>query len=1120
MKCDFCGRNNHEINNCFFYKRHNQKKNDEERSIQTAIKETSKHIAFMCSTDDENQSKCDANEIKFLLDSGATDHLVNSLDFFTFIEDLKPPSKITIAKRGEYIMATKRGNMELVSNHGMNVKLEGVLYTPELPQNVISVKRLQKKGLTITFEKDETVTIKLGSKPIVSGISEHNLTSIVFKRSANRCMHTNVAQATNSDELWHERLGHIHGLKFSQLKNLRLHNDINILKSVNPINKVCEACVFAKQARLPFAKCRNREHVNRPLFAVHTDVCGPIKPSTIDEKNYFVTFIDEYTHYVTVYLMSKKSDVFTYFKDFAAKSENHFNSKIAYLYCDNGTEYLSNEMKAYCVEKGIQYHLTVPHTPQQNSIAERMNRTLLEKARSMIFGAKLNKELWGEAVLTAAYLINMSPTKALLETETPYELWHNRKPNIGHLRIFGCTAYVLNKNPRSKLDEKSYKGILVGYNYNGYKILDIERNKVIVARDVTFDEMNYMNTRPSIEIETHTEQSSENLINEQNLNIDRTINNDDNQNVTNSQQINEKNEIENVLLRRSERIKKNPTISYKNMANGNNCYFALDKPSYYSIEEQCYYTFAQSVDNNIPESYDEIQCRNDRNQWEQAIKDELNSLHENNTWNIVPLPNNKNIVDCKWVFSIKNDSDGNLTKYKARLVAKGFSQKYLLDYDETFAPVARITTFRMMMAFAIQNDLLVHQMDVKTAFLNGELSEEIYMKIPEGVTGNENHVCKLNKALYGLKQSARCWFEKFEQVLKQHGFESSDADKCLFILNNGDITKNIYVILYVDDVIIITFEIERMNRFKEYLSDQFNMKDMNEAQFFLGIKISRQNGKMIMSQSAYLKSVLKRFAMNECNSISTPLADKLNYKELNSDEHCDAPCRNLIGCLMYAMLCTRPDLCVALNLLSRFQNKNNKELWQSLKRILRYIRGTLHVCLTYKRNGEAKPLTGFVDSDWAGDEIDRKSTTGYLFKLYNNTISWNSKRQQSVATSSTEAEYMALYEGVKEACWLRSILSNIKLNLNEPTIIYEDNNGCIAIANNPTDHKRTKHIDIKYHFIRDKIQEKLIALEYISTGEQQADMFTKALAAVKFGLNRDKIGLQAIEMHDQNACQQ
>lgn len=406
----------------------------------------------MCLTDASNNEKHGSSEqIEFWLDSGSTDHLVNVLDGFQSIEDLDEPYKITIAKRGEYISATKRGNMKLISNLGVPVTLENVLYSPEIPQNLLSTKRMQNKGMTIIFESNGGVTVKKGSITVLTGISRHNLISVVFTKTINRYIHVNVAQTTvDCDQLWHERLGHIHDLKFQQLKANRLHTDIDILKSVNPIREVCEACVFAKQTRRPFAKERDRSHVNRPLFAIHTDVCGPITPTTIDNKNYFVTFIDEFTHYTTVYLMSKKSDVFTFLKDFIAKSENHFNLKVAYLYCDNGKEYLTNDLKSYFTEKGKRYHLTVPHTPQQNSIAERMNRTLVEKARSMIYGAELNKELWGEAILTATYLLNRIPTRAISLKKTPYELWHNKQPNIKHLRIFGCTVYVLIKSARSK----------------------------------------------------------------------------------------------------------------------------------------------------------------------------------------------------------------------------------------------------------------------------------------------------------------------------------------------------------------------------------------------------------------------------------------------------------------------------------------------------------------------------------------------------------------------------------------------------------------------------------------------------------------------------------------------
>jgi Integrase core domain. len=232
------------------------------------------------------------------------------------------------------------------------------------------------------------------------------------------------------------------------------------------------------------------------LFVVHSDVCGQITPSTIDDKNYFVTFIDEFTHYGVTYLLENKSGVFSVFKDYSAKSETHFNLKIENLYCDNGREYLSKEMKDYCVQKGISYHFTVPHTPELNGVAERMNRTIIERARAMIHSVELGKEFWGEAVLTAMKLINISPTKALKVDKTPFEMWHGRKPTLKYLKVFGSTVYVHNKTRKSKFDEKSWKGILVGYEPNGYKVWDIEKGRFATVRDVIVDEVNYLKTRP------------------------------------------------------------------------------------------------------------------------------------------------------------------------------------------------------------------------------------------------------------------------------------------------------------------------------------------------------------------------------------------------------------------------------------------------------------------------------------------------------------------------------------------------------------------------------------------------------------------------------------------------
>ena len=478
------------------------------------------------------------------------------------------------------------------------------------------------------------------------------------------------------------------------------------------------------------------------------------------------------------------------------------------------------------------------------------------------------------------------------------------------------------------------------------------------------------------------------------------------------------------------------------------------------------------------------------------------------------------MVDNKWVFTIKPDELGNPARYKARVVARGFTQQYLIDYNETFAPVARIASFRLLLAFANQFNLLVHHMDVKTAFLNGKLKEEIYMKVPEGVKCNPNVVCKLNKSLYGLKQSARCWFETFEKVLSEVGFKNSAVDRCVYILDKGNVFNNIYAILYVDDLVIVTRNNNVMSEFKNYLANKFSMSDLREIKLFLGIRILRDETSMSLDQQAYINVILRQFNMYECTPYESPLIENLEFDKLELNEYYDAPCQNLLGCLMYLMICTRPDLSFPVNVLSRFVGKNNKTVWEYLKSVLRYLKGTSDLKLVYRRNfnEQFETLTGYVDSDWAGDKIDRKSTTGFLFKLYDKcVICWNTRKQRSVADSSTAAEYMALYEAVKEALWLKSLMGTLKielrnglLNINEKKgiLIYEDNNGCIAIASNPGSHKLAKHIDIKYHYSREQVAEGNIRLRHVESKEQMADMLTKSVGRVKLLKLRLKMNLE------------
>lgn len=469
---------------------------------------------------------------------------------------------------------------------------------------------------------------------------------------------------------------------------------------------------------------------------------------------------------------------------------------------------------------------------------------------------------------------------------------------------------------------------------------------------------------------------------------------------------------------------------------------------------------------------------------------------KNNTWNLTALPEGCRAIGCRWLFKIKHGANGEIEKYKARLVAKGFSQRQGFDYNETYVPVAKLTTLRTMLSIANQEKLMIHQMDVKAAFLNGNLDEEIFMNQPEGFTTG-NLVCKLNKSIYGLKQASRMWNQRFHDYVIVLGFKRSNADYCLYYkIEKG---MKIYLLIYVDDLLLISSCVSQINEIKKRLSDEFEMTDFMEVKYFLGIKIEYdiESGVIKLSQKQYLLNVLKKFEMQDCKSCPTPLEPHLKLKSLDINQT-GKPYRELIGCLMYVMLTSRPDLSMAVGYFSRFQGCASDEHWIYLKRILRYIKGSLDLKLVYNRLPMNSMLVGYVDADWANDINDRRSITGYVIRVFGSTVSWASRKQSTVSLSSTEAEYIALCHAACEIIWLQQFLIEIGMSLVFPTLVFEDNQACIRIAEEPREHKRMKHIDTKYNFIRERIQEGKIQMEYVSTANQLADIMTKGLPSGAF----------------------
>ncbi|KAL5816220.1 hypothetical protein ACOSQ3_024598 [Xanthoceras sorbifolium] len=1150
----------------------------------------------------------------WIVDSGASDHMTGDRELFYNFVPNHSNSNVKIAD-GSLSKVEGTGSITI----SPNLTLHHVLLVPSLDCSLLSVSKLTndlkcvaKFSVNQCVFQDSDSGRMIGNADLHSGLyllKVESDSSKQFYSASKVCIPSSSVKFPSSNKdndvfLWHYRLGHPN---FVYLEKLLPSLFIN----KNPQLFECEVCRLSKQSRQIYPTHGYKQ--SRPFSLIHSDVWGPSRVPNVTGARWFVSFIDDHTRLTWVFLMKEKSEVSQIFQNFVKMIQNQFETKIQIFRTDNGKEFFNNVLNKFLLQEGIVHQSSCPETPQQNGVSERKNRHILEVARSLLFTSNVPKFFWGEAVLTATYLINRLPSR-VLNFDTPCHVLLKHFPHtrlISHLpiKVFGCTAFVqLTQIHRSKLDPKSIKCLFVGYSptQKGYKCYSPTTKRFYFSKDVTFMETQsfydknkkgaefesccfwemddkffpssycditddllksprnlelqstktpqifprnsditttsyplqtqspivYTRNRKTqkqcgvpMQIEQHQESEPSKTIRENFL--ETTIDNrpGDNELPMNSEETRGESELQpemednNSAEKGENELQKNSILQTEKKDDSelpiairkglrecrNRPIYPLCKYISYDGLSPSFKAFSANIlPVQVPNSIEEAMKIPE---WVAAVNEEIRALEKNKTWEVTELPKGKHPVGCKWVFTVKYKADGSIERFKARLVAKGFTQSYGIDYEETFAPVAKLNIIRILLSMAANLDWKLHQLDVKNAFLNGELEEEVYMNFPAGITNyaQKNLVCRLKKSLYGLKQSPRAWFERFSKVVKLSGFMQCQSDHTMFVKHSsgGNITV---LIVYVDDIILTGNCDEEIQKLKCFLAKEFEIKDLGSLRYFLGMEIARSKEGIMVSQRKYILDLLKETGMTDCKPAETPMDYTVKLGQIEGSAPVDkGRYQRLVGKLIY-LSHTRPDIGFPVSSVSQFMNKPTEEHMEAVFRILRYLKLTPGKGLFFKKNVSRK-VEVFTDADWAGSITDRRSTSGYCTFVWGNLVTWRNKKQSVVSRSSAEAEFRAMAHGICEGVWLKRVLAELKMPIEGAMRLFCDNQSTIRIAKNPVHHDRTKHVEIDRHFIKEKIEEGSFDLSYMPTASQTADILTKPLARTVFDELCSKLGM-------------
>ena len=1118
------------------------------------------------------------------IDTMASLHVSGNKDVFDALPRRCAPVKIEVAD-GAFVVAMQRGSVRLrvrnaADSKTIGVTIDNVYYHERFKVNLLSwgiLKELDwelvstKASSTVTTPGNNRIALRTGERVMVmEGCAPERVYSAIGGDTSG----ATEAHALELQRM-HERLGHVgfdrmvRIIKAGKSRGLdKLVLSDKVIAAARELVLACKACREGKGTRTAFSH-DGLDKGAAPFEVLHMDTFEARKDD--GTPVYGLVMVDAFSETRWVTRATSKDLVATQVLSILECVQTQTAVKVKRLRSDGGSEFINKTLKTWCSHNGTEVHPSPPRTQQLNGVAERAVRSVKDGGRTMLMHCGLPGDAWWFRAMEHFVFVWNRTAVATATGVTPYEAMYKRMPSVKNLHVFGCDMYVfVPKEKRATFDPKVDAGIYLGHDdeMNCPMVKLLRTGKIVRSRDVSACDTNFTHAHAiaagddavlnAVEQANPSDQDS--LAQDIGKTTEETSEPDDGAMAPEKEY-----KISRIVGRESTMVgrganRRETRVRYKVRWDGydesgdtwepaeqliadgvkdiideyeNDKRTASTKPSA-GVTEMAHMAMSallrEKPNAGDPQTYSQavsglyglVQ------EWQRGMDKEWDGCIERGVWqeiSVADLPPSANVLPVKWVYKTKTDEHGMTTAHKARLTPKGFRQLYGIDYNEVFAPTGKYKAMRVALSLAVAWDYEIEQLDVTQAFLNAELKEEVYMEMPEGYR-KTGVVLRLLKALYGLKQAPREWHKLIDGFLRTDlGFVPTVSDPCLYMLKSQG-GRLILLFLFVDDMQVyysVTDKAE-WEALKAALLHRFDTKDMGESTWMLamGLKRNRAERTATLDQALYVTKALERFGLAQCKTVPTP--ERVGHEEeAGADTPAEDPQRymELVGTLLYAAICTRPDISHAVMVLTRHMQAPLRRHEHAAERVLRYLAGTKTIGLVFgaargdrgKKEGghtgapasdtaSTGVVLAYADADWANDRSDRRSVTGWVVRLNGDVVAWTAKKQGTVAQSTCEAELYAEGAAINEVLWQRGLLAELGVTVATSSVIYGDNQSTVALSANGIKSERTKHIDIKWNFITEKVSEGVIQLVWIPTTEQQADIFTKALAKPQFEVLR------------------